>query len=118
MVTQLADHGPNPDLRRGKFRPRPTIGPSQFFGQELIGCLMHVEWQLRVHSNRGVDLFFNRIVVCKSDGDLSIYILGVFNRILVHKTVEELFFGLQSRFRLQKQCRPFCLLILESLSST
>ena len=59
---------------------------------------MHVEWQLRVHSNRGVDLFFNRIVVCKSDGDLSIYFLGVFNRILVHKTVEELFLVLNRVF--------------------
>ena len=59
-ATLLADRGPNPDLRSGKFRPQPTIGPKfgplHFFWKGTH-CLPYA-CRARNPSNRGEDLFF------------------------------------------------------------
>ena len=67
MATQLADRGPNPDLRSGKFGPLSTIrtnfGPLHFFEQEFTVCqIMH---EVRAIPQIALKTFF--FVVVQSD---------------------------------------------------
>ena len=60
MATQLADCGPNPDLRSGKFGPKPTIGLNSDLHSTLGGNWMFAfsTWSAISSPNREIDLFF------------------------------------------------------------
>ena len=60
MATQLADRGPNPDLRSGKFGPWPTVGLNSDLHFSLDGtdCLPSVRGARNPHQIAETTFFF------------------------------------------------------------
>ena len=87
IAALLADRGSNPDLRSAKVGPRPTIGPSHFFGQELSVYLMYVE---RANPHRiAVKTFF------------LYFVYGLQSHFRFFECDEDPFFGLRLKFHMQ-----------------